>query len=274
MHWQASTTFHDLPRPSFGPRRWQVPTYVIDCLSLCNATQGILTTHQTQPGPNAVRTSFVIIQHCCYHLSCRHDIAQSPASQGSTLHTWPLSLHLADAHNTPSRPCLFHWVRNRLSASTSSVDIELPEHSKSITHVPHAKSKYVSSYLLRCSFLLYLPLRMFEPHLTSRRARRERRRPLIPKKRYCRSLTASNSIVTRSSSQPHAAVSAPPPAVANTTIRIATIKIRWLLDLFWLFICCTSSAIYVFSPHMVEVYRILDVSTRTSCGAHSCTIAL
>jgi hypothetical protein len=219
--------------------------------------------------PNARRSllpSTVVITSV--ELSARHH-----PSQGSTLRTWPLSLH-PDAHNTPSRPCLFHWVRNRLSASTSSADIELPEHSKAITHVPHAKGKYVSSYLLRCSFLLYFPLRMFEPHLTSRRARRERRRPLIPKKRYCRSLTASNSIVTRSSSQPHAAVSAPPPAVANTTIRIATIKIRWLLDLFWLFICCTSSAIYVFSPHMVEVYRILDVSTRTSCGAHSCTIAL
>lgn len=136
-----------------------------------------------------------------------------------------------DAHNTPSGSRPFHWVRNRLSARTSSVDIGLPQHSSEIVDVPYTRGKPRNA----CA--------------------RERRKPLIPKNATAGSSRPPNSTVTQqssgaaqaqSSSQPHATDSSPtaPPAVVNTTSSTnphATIRHAGRWTRFWLFIGCTSA---------------------------------
>jgi hypothetical protein len=124
-------------------------------------------------------------------------------------------------------PALFTGFENVFLPAhcTSSADMELPECFYAITHVPHAKGKCVSSCLppRMFSFTCFYFLRVGCSNLTSYHAQkccaRERRRPLIPKNATAGTSCLPNSTVTQqssgatqaqSSSQLHAAVSAPP----------------------------------------------------------------
>ncbi|KAG1778435.1 hypothetical protein EV702DRAFT_180824 [Suillus placidus] len=165
---------------------------------------------------------------------------QSRASHVSTLSGKFSSLfRRPDAHNTSSRPRVFHWIRNRLTARPStSADIELHERPSAVVDVPYCQAKRRDA------------------------SAREKRRPTTrpTKRRILYNATAGssrppNNTVTQqsssaaqaqSSSQPHPAVSTSttPPVVANTnstTNPNVTIIHAGRWTRFWLFICCAST---------------------------------
>ncbi|KAG2039565.1 WD40-repeat-containing domain protein [Suillus americanus] len=137
------------------------------------------------------------------YLSAQHRLRPiSSPSHGGTLRSRFLSFFRPihhDTHDTPSRSRPFHWIRNRLFARPSGAVIKLHKHPSAVVNVPYAKGKRINALA------------------------RERRR-LIMKSLTAGNLRPPNSTVTQqsrgttqtqSSSQPHAAVSAPP--VVNTT---------------------------------------------------------
>ncbi|KAG2034538.1 WD40-repeat-containing domain protein [Suillus americanus] len=128
-----------------------------------------------------------------------------------------------DPHNTPSRPRVFHWVRNILSARLSSAEIELHEHGSAVVDVPYAKGKRRNA------------------------SARERRMMIIPlkSKKPAASTQQSTGVASQTSSQTQAAVSTSFTAlpVANTTLHTnpnATMKNVGRWTRFWLFFCCAS----------------------------------
>ncbi|KAG2348188.1 WD40 repeat-like protein [Suillus weaverae] len=138
-----------------------------------------------------------------------------------------------DAHDTSSRPRLFHWIRNRLTARPStSADIELHERPSAVVDVPYCQAKRRNA------------------------SAREKRRPIPPKSKKPAASTSrppnsnatqsSSATQAQSSSQPHPAVSTSttPPVVANTnstTNPNVTIIHAGRWTRFWLFICCAST---------------------------------
>jgi hypothetical protein len=157
-----------------------------------------------------------------------------------------------DAHDTPSRPRPFHWVRSRLSARSSGTDIELHERPLAEVSVPYAKGKRVCYFvLLRCS-IPSNPSNSILHHLEKRFSKREteanHEKATASSPRPANTTVAqqsSGAAQTQPSSQAHAAVSTSttPTVVANTTSNTnphATIKHAGRWARFWLFICCTS----------------------------------
>ncbi|KAG2753392.1 WD40 repeat-like protein [Suillus brevipes Sb2] len=163
------------------------------------------------------------------HSSARSHSLSSPP-RGGNLRSRLLSLYRpthSDAHDTPSRPRPFHWVRNRLSARPRGADIELHERSPAVVHVPHCQAQRRNA------------------------SARETRRPTMrwPTASSSRppnttiTQQSSDAAQAQSSSQPHATVSTVPPAATNTTSSArphATIKYTTRWTRFWLYICCAS----------------------------------
>ncbi|KAG1869046.1 hypothetical protein DFJ58DRAFT_766841 [Suillus subalutaceus] len=135
-----------------------------------------------------------------------------------------------DLHDTPSRPRIFHWVRNIFSDKSSGAEIE----RHSAVDVPYAKGKRRNA---------------------SAREKRMVVIPLKPKNPAASTSRPPNSNATQSSGaaqpqsflQPQAAVSTSsttPLAVTNTTPNTnphitITHPGRWTR--FWVAICCASS---------------------------------
>ncbi|KAG2066720.1 tricorn protease domain 2-containing protein [Suillus decipiens] len=172
------------------------------------------------------------------HVSARHrHHPRSWASRASSLRDGFSSLFRpthANAHDTPSQPRPFHWVRNRLSGRPSGVAIELHERPSAVVVVPHCQAKRRNAL------------------------GRNRRRPIISLKSKKPVASTSNSNITQSSSaaQPHSsqqlqvAISTsstaplPVPAPQATTSHTnphATINNSGCWTRFWLFVCCASS---------------------------------
>ncbi|KAG2740990.1 WD40 repeat-like protein [Suillus brevipes Sb2] len=160
---------------------------------------------------------------------CPHSL---PSPSHSSLHSRLLSFFRPthpDAHDTPSRPHPFHWVRNCLSARPSGADIELHERPSALVAVPYAKGKRRNA------------------------SARERRKPIMQRPTASSSRPPNTTVAqqssdaaqTQSSSQANAAVSTSttPPVAANTTSNTnphVTIKHAGRWARFWLFVCCTS----------------------------------
>jgi hypothetical protein len=83
-----------------------------------------------------------IVLSTCSQLSARPHSLSSPSLR-SCLSSFFRPIH-PDAHDTPSRPRSFHWVRSRLSGGT---DIELPERPSAEVAVPHCQTKRVCHFI-------------------------------------------------------------------------------------------------------------------------------
>ncbi|KAG2039561.1 quinon protein alcohol dehydrogenase-like superfamily [Suillus americanus] len=206
--------------------------------------------HKIEIANRVPRGFFDDTQH---HTHSSADSAQHhphPRSQRSTLRSSFLSLFRPVHPDMPSQPRPFNWVRNRLSARPSGVDIDLHDRPSAVINVPYAKGK-------------------------RRNASARERRRLILKIPTAGRLQPPNSTVTQqisggaqtqSSSQPHAAVSTsntPPIATSNTNPH-ATIKHAGRWARFWLFELrtwesTTSTEPTVSSLHMVDTSGISSV---------------
>jgi hypothetical protein len=111
--------------------------------------------------------------------------SQSPApphslsspSHGGTLCSRLLSLYRpthSDAHDAPSRPSPFHWVRNRLSARPRGADIELHECSPAVVDVPHSQAQCVCHFIsLKCSIPPHIIQTLISHHIEKHCSKRE-----------------------------------------------------------------------------------------------------
>ncbi|KAG1837780.1 WD40-repeat-containing domain protein [Suillus subalutaceus] len=137
-----------------------------------------------------------------------------------------------DPNNTPSRPRIFHWVRNLFSARLSNAEIELRERGSAVVDVPYAKGKRRNASA-RERRMIIIPLKSKKPAAST----------------SCRpnnnTTQQSTGAAAQTSLQTQAAVSTSSTAlpVANTTLHTnpnATMKNVGRWTRFWLFFCCAS----------------------------------